>query len=117
MLETALTILFFGIFLTLTIVAAFIGDRIRKNMVNRMMVGVKEGRFKEFSTEPGARKIRVLALFAFVSIMGILTTIFLLMSQIFSYDMKWIILLLLLSFVTIICGLLLIKQFLDKLRK
>ena len=117
MLDDILTILICVFFpLILVIASAFIGDRFRKKLAHRIMVAVKEGRFKEFSVQQGARKLRILLLLAFISTIGIFTTIIFLWFQIWSNDMQWIIaLFVFFSLSDIITGAFLFKHILDRL--
>jgi hypothetical protein len=113
-----LTILVCGILpLILVAISAILGSLYRGKLANRIMVGMREGRFKDLSSQHGARKLRGFSLLALISITGILTIIFLVWTEILPYNSKWtIVLLIFFLFISIISGMLLFKQVLDRLK-
>jgi len=72
MLDQILTLIMcVGVPFLLIITAAIIGTYRRLKMANKIIVGIHEGRFKDFSTSRGATKIRWFSIFALVSSTGI----------------------------------------------
>jgi hypothetical protein len=119
MLNQILTLITCGLpLLLLVIVSAFIGDSYRRKLATRIMAGAREGRFRDFSSQQEARKIRGLLLIALFSNTGILITLYLAWADILPYGSNWIIFLFVLLLLTgIIAGGLLYRQVLNRLKK
>ena len=118
MLNQIFTLVVCGLLpLILTIGLAILGSLYRRRLAKRIMGGMKEGRFDDFSTPRGARKLRVLSLLALVSMMGIFVTLVLVWANILSYDSAWtLILYVLFLLVGTVAGAHLFKQVLDRLK-
>jgi uncharacterized membrane protein YjgN (DUF898 family) len=74
MSDSILTIIACGLIpIVLVIGIAIIGTLKRIRFANRLMEEIKKGRFEDFSEMQNKKRIRLLALFSMISIIGILT--------------------------------------------
>ena len=73
MIDQVLTLIVCVIpFILLTALAAILGSQYRARLANKIIVGMREGRFKDFSNPKTAIKLRLFLLLALFSIIGLI---------------------------------------------